>query len=115
MTGEGQELRPARRRRSFSAEFKPDTVALLRDESRTLAHVVRSLGVGDGTLGNWVRQDRTGQGEKSGLTTREWTEMGELRREHTRLRMDRKLLKRATGFAGVGIGTVTRYVWVAAR
>jgi transposase-like protein len=36
MTGSNQEQRPARRRRSFTAEFKADAVALVLVEGRPL-------------------------------------------------------------------------------
>ncbi len=92
------EERSARRRRSFTAEFKADAVALVIDEDRSIADVARSLGVGEGTLGNWVRQARIDRGEREGLSTSERAELVELRREVARLRMERELLKRATAF-----------------
>ncbi len=71
MTGSNQEERPARRRRSFTAEFKADAVALVLIEGRPVVDVSRSLGIGAGTLGNWVRQDRIDRGDKAGVTTSE--------------------------------------------
>jgi len=87
-----------RPRRSFTKEFKADAVSLVLDEGRTLADVARSLDIGDGNLGNWVRQARIDRGERDGLTTNEKVELAELRRENARLRMERDLLKRATAF-----------------
>ncbi|GAC1414023.1 MAG: transposase [Mycobacterium sp.] len=92
-----EEQRP-RSRRSFTDEFKRDAVALVIDEDRRVIDVARSLGVGEGTLGNWVRQARIDRGERAGLTTSEKTELAELRKENARLRMERDLLKRATAF-----------------
>lgn len=86
----------ARRRRSFSEEFKRDAVALVLEEDRSIADVARSLGIGETNLGNWVRQARVDRGEREGLTTSERAELVELRREVSRLRMERELLKRAT-------------------
>ena len=88
----------SRSRRSFTDEFKRDAVALVIDEGRTVVDVARSLGVGEGTLGNWVRQARVDRGERAGVTTSERTELAELRKENARLRMERDLLKRATAF-----------------
>ena len=90
------EREPVRSRRSFSDEFKRDAVALVIDEGRTVVDVAGSLGVGEGTLGNWVRQARVDRGERAGVTTSERTELAELRKENARLRMERDLLKRAT-------------------
>ena len=92
-----EEQRP-RSRRSFTDEFKRDAVALVIDEGRRVIDVARSLGVGEGTLGNWVRQARVDRGERAGLTTSEKTELAELRKENARLRIERDLLKRATAF-----------------
>ena len=92
------EQEPVRSRRSFTDEFKGDAVALVIDEDRRVIDVARSLGVGEGTLGNWVRQARIDRGERAGLTTSEKTELAELRKENARLRMERDLLKRATAF-----------------
>lgn len=92
------EQEPVRSRRSFTDEFKRDAVALVIDEGRRVIDVARSLGVGEGTLGNWVRQARVDLGERAGLTTSEKSELAELRKENARLRMERDLLKRATAF-----------------
>ncbi|MDX1450219.1 MAG: transposase [Acidimicrobiia bacterium] len=89
---------PARRRRSFTDEFKRDAVAMVLDEGRRIIDVANGLGIGDGTLGNWVKQARIDRGEKQGLTTSERQELAELRRDNARLRMERDLLKRATAF-----------------
>lgn len=92
-----EEKRPRTRRR-FTDEFKRDAVAMVLDEGNKIVDVARRLGIGDGTLGNWVRQERTDRGERAGLTTSEKAELAELRKENARLRMERDLLKRATAF-----------------
>ena len=92
------EQQPVRVRRSFTDEFKRDAVSLVLDEERRIVDVASSLGIGDGTLGNWVRQARTDRGEREGLTTSEKAELAQLRRDIARLRMERDLLKRATAF-----------------
>ena len=93
-----EEQESMRTRRSFTDEFKRDAVALVIDEGRRVIDVARSLGVGEGTLGNWVRQSRVDRGERAGVSTGERSELVELRRENARLRMERDLLKRATAF-----------------
>ena len=98
MTVMDQEQVPERTRRSFTDEFKADAVAMVLDEGRKIIDVAHSIGVGDGTLGNWVRQERTDRGERSGLTTSEKAELAELRKVNAQLRMERDLLKRATAF-----------------
>ncbi len=78
------EQEPVRSRRSFTDEFKRDAVGFVIDEGRTVIDVARSLGIGEGTLGNWVRQARIDRGERAGLTTSERTEIVELRKENAR-------------------------------
>ncbi|MFA9566118.1 MAG: transposase [Acidimicrobiales bacterium] len=87
-----------RSRRSFTSEFKADAVALVLDEEHRIVDVARDLGIGDGTLGNWVRQARVDRGERQGLTTEDRARIRELERENAKLRMERDLLKRATAF-----------------
>ena len=93
-----EEKPTTRRRRSFTAEFKRDAVAMVLENNRTIADVARSLGIGETSLGNWVKQERIDRGERAGLTTSERQELVRLRRENAQLRMERELLKRATAF-----------------
>jgi transposase-like protein len=88
----------SRPRRSFTAEFKRDAVAMVLDDERSIADVAKALGIGETNLGNWVRQERIDRGERAGVTSSERAELVELRRENARLRMERDLLKRATAF-----------------
>src|SRR3954465_9309838 len=92
------EERPARTRRSFTDEFKRDAVAMALDDGNWIADVARRLGIGEGTLGNWVGQARIDRGERAGLTTSERAGLAGLRKENARLRVERDLLKRATAF-----------------
>jgi transposase-like protein len=71
---------------------------MVLDDGYKIVDVARRLSINAGTLGNWVRQERTDRGERTGLTTSEKAELAELRKENTRLRMERDLLKRATAF-----------------
>lgn len=40
--------------RSFTEEFKADAAAMELDEGRRIVDVADAIGVGEGTLGNWV-------------------------------------------------------------
>jgi transposase-like protein len=82
----------------FPPEFRRDAVAMVLDESRSIADVGRSVGVNPGTLGNWVNLERIERGERDGLTVDERAEFVELRAENTQLRMERDLLKRSLAF-----------------
>ncbi len=67
-------------RRSFTVEFKADAVSMVLDDGRRVVDVADALGIGDGTLGNWVRQARTDRGEREGLTTDDKAELAALNR-----------------------------------
>jgi transposase len=82
----------------FPPEFRRDAVAMVLDESRSIADVARATGVNEGTLGNWVRVERIERGERDGLTVDERAEFAELRAENAQLRMERDLLKRSLAF-----------------
>jgi transposase len=88
----------SRARRLFPDEFKTDAVAMVLDDGRKIVDVAEAIGVGEGTLGNWVRLERIERGTRAGLTRDDRAEMVELRKENARLRMERDLLKRATAF-----------------
>ena len=82
----------------FPPEFRRDAVALVLDESRSIADVARAIGVNSGTLGNWVGQERIERGDREGLTVDERSALAELRAECAQLRMERDLLKRSLAF-----------------
>jgi transposase len=82
----------------FPPEFRRDAVAMVLDESRSIAEVARATGVNPGTLGNWVGQERVERGERDGLTVDERSELAELRAECAQLRMERDLLRRSLAF-----------------
>ena len=82
----------------YPLEFQRDAVAMVLDEERSIADVARSIGVNEGTLGNWVSKTRKERDEGSSLTVDERVELAELRGENTQLRMERDLLKRSLAF-----------------
>lgn len=65
-------------RRRFDAEFRDGAVRIVKETGRPVAHIARGLGVNEGTLGNWVRQDRDERA--GGLTADERAELAGLRR-----------------------------------
>ena len=92
-----KERRPGRPSK-YPPEFQRDAVAMVLDEGRPIADVARSIGVNDGTLGNWVAKARREREQGSSLTADERGELAELRRETAQLRMERDLLKRSMAF-----------------
>ncbi len=91
--------RPRRVRRSFSDEFKAQTVRLVLDEGKTPNAVARELDLIPSAVGLWVKHalaERT-QG-KSGLTKDEREELTRLRKENRILAEEREILKKAAAF-----------------
>ena len=88
----------SRTRRSFTEEFKADAVAMVLDDDRKIVDVAEAIGVGEGTLGNWVARERGRRSEGQALSVDERAELAELRRELTEVRMERDLLKRTVAF-----------------
>ena len=90
--------RPRGRPSKYPPEFQRDAVAMVLDEQRSIADVARSIGVNEGTLGNWVAKARRERTAGVGLNGDERSELAELRAEVTQLRMERDLLKRSMAF-----------------
>ena len=88
----------ARRRRSFTKEFKAEVVALVRQEGNTAASVARDLDLTETAVREWVKQADIDDGHRDGLTSGERDELALLRRENRRLQQDVEILKRATAF-----------------
>ena len=89
-----------RRRRSFSPEFKAETVRLVQGSEKSLGTIARELDLTETALRAWVRQAvvDAGRGRAGALTTDEREELARLRRENRSLREDVDVLKRATAF-----------------
>jgi transposase len=88
----------ARRRRSFTKEFKSEVVALVRQPGNSVGSVARDLDLTETAVRAWVRQADVDDGQREGLTTSEREELARLRRENRRLTQDVEILKRATAF-----------------
>jgi len=83
-------------RRRFDREFKDGAVRIVRETERPIAQVARELGINEGSLGNWVNQDRRRRDRGNGaLSEDERTELVRLRRENVELAMERDVLKRS--------------------
>jgi transposase len=94
-----------RTRPAYPPEFRAEAIELLR-AGRTPRELAESLGISEQTLRNWRRQDQIDRRERDdGVTTDERAELVRLRRENTRLRQERDLLKRAAAFFATESGT----------
>ena len=82
-----------RTRRRFTAEFKAETVKLVKQSDRTMADIAMELGISAKSIGEWVRLP-----EKSGdsISEDERIELRRLRKENRELRMEKEILAKAT-------------------
>ena len=87
-----------RARRSFSVEFKAETVELIRSSGKTVGEVCRDLDLTETAVRRWVQQAEIDAGKRPGLTTAEGSELAERRREVRVLREEREILKKAAAF-----------------
>ena len=89
-----------RKRRSFTREFKAETVRLVLGGGKSVPEVARDLDLTESALRLWVHQAKVdrGQGNPGELTTAEREELQRLRREVKNLRMEREILKKAAAF-----------------
>ena len=87
-----------RPRRAFTASFKTEVVALVRQGDRTIPTICRDMDLSETAVRRWVEQAEVDAGEKDGLTTEEREELRRLRRENRILRDERDILKRAATF-----------------
>ena len=70
-------------------------VRIVRETGKSIAQVARDLGIHEGTLGNWVAQDREAREGRGELTRDDLGELKRLRSEVAELRMERDVLKRS--------------------
>ncbi len=87
-----------RARRTFTAEFKAETVELIRSSGKSIGQVCRDLNLAETAVRRWVQQSEVDAGRWPGLTTAEREELARLRREVRVLREEREILKKAAAF-----------------
>jgi transposase len=85
-----------RRNPTYSPEFRSEAIRRVRNSSDSIAAIARDLGIAEWTLRHWLKASRP-QPEVP-LTTDERTELVQLRKENTQLRVEREILKKATAF-----------------
>jgi transposase-like protein len=88
-----------KQRRSFSSEFKADTVRLCAAGDRSIAQVCKDLDLVESAVRRWIEQaPKAMTGAPATLSEKERDELVRLRRENKRLVMEREILKKAAAF-----------------
>jgi transposase len=88
-------------RRKFSREFKLEAVKLVRERGVTVAQAARDLDIHYSMLRNWVRDfgaDPKHAFPGQGQMKPEQLEIDRLRKEVTRLKAERDILKKAAAY-----------------
>jgi transposase-like protein len=79
----------------YSPEFREEAARMVVEGSRPIAQVARELGVGETTLGNWVRDYREKHaGDEPPLELSERARLRELERQNRELEMENAFLKK---------------------
>ncbi len=90
-----------RKRKTYTKAFKIEAVRLLEESGKPAAELARELGIARNRLYKWQAQIRD-HGEHSfpgsGRLPAPADELARLRRENTRLRQERDILKKAVAF-----------------
>ena len=91
----------ARKRRTYTPEFKAEAVKLVTEQGYSVAEAARSLGIHETLLRSW-KQALQAQGEQAfpghGKLPPFEEELRRLRAENKRLRMECDILKKAAAF-----------------
>jgi transposase len=89
-----------RQRRSFTPEFKAETVKLVLVEKKSIPQVARDLDLTESAVRQWVKRAEidSGKGPAGALTTAEREELSQLRKDNRELRMERELLVKWAAF-----------------
>ena len=88
-------------RRKFTREFKLEAVRLIRDRGVSYAQAALDLGVHQSVLRNWVKafaDDPQHAFPGQGQMKPEQLEIAQLRREVTKLKAERDILKKAAAY-----------------
>lgn len=89
----------ARKYQKFSPEFREEAAKLVVETSRPIADVARELGVGETTLGNWVKTYRAAHADdEPDLPVSERARLRELERRNRELEMENTFLKKAAAY-----------------
>jgi len=93
----------ARKRRSFTAEYKANAVRLAREGAKigkSAGVIAKELDLTETSLRAWIKQADidAGRGPEGALTTDERAELAALRKEVRVVTMERDFLKKAAAF-----------------
>jgi transposase len=83
-----------RTRRGLTEEFKRESAKLAASDDRPLVRVAEDLGIGESVLRRWM-QWYSDRGGEASLSVSEREDLTRLRKDNSRLKMERDILKKA--------------------
>ncbi|GLY71713.1 transposase [Amycolatopsis taiwanensis] len=86
----------ARKYQRYTPEFREQAAKLVVEGQRSIVEVAREYGLGETTLGNWVRKYRDDHAEDE--SSPELSERAELRRRVREQEMELSFLKKAAAY-----------------
>jgi len=88
------------RRQKFTPEFRAEAIELVISSQKSLIEVAASLGINEGTLGNWVRAYRAehpeAETEERGPV--EWVQYEMLRKKLLEVKRENEFLKDVSAY-----------------
>jgi transposase len=88
-----------RTRPPYPEEFRREAIRLAELGDRPQRKLAKDLGVSDPTLRKWLKAEMAARGERpGGLSADEREELGRLRDENAKLRLEREILRKAAVF-----------------
>jgi transposase len=85
--------------KSYPAEFKERAVKLAVESDQPIAQTARDLGVNENTLHTWIgKYHRVERQEKQVQDEHLYEELKRLRKENSRLKEERDILKKAAAY-----------------
>ena len=91
--------------KTYSAEFKAETVRLVLEQGVPISQACQDLGVSDTAVRSWIRKHEeqtasraSGRVDSGALSSTERVELARLRKEVQTLKMEREILKKAAAF-----------------
>lgn len=93
----------SKKKPSYTLAYKQDAAKLILEQNYTYPQAAKSLGISESALRRWVNAESKGSLKESGdakthLSLSEHEELLRLRKEITRLKMEREILKKAAVF-----------------
>ena len=83
--------------KTYSKEFKEESVSLVTEQGYSVSEAAKSLGIGTSMLYKW-KQHIEGQKSGESLSSNEREELKRLRKENKNLHLEKEILKKASAF-----------------